>query len=63
MKLLEINVTDSTFMDFYTIKRRVNERLLMFYHRLRYHAERHLLQVGDRVGGVPLDGDEKFSQL
>ena len=61
MKLLEINVSDSTFMDFYTIKRRANERPLMFYHRLRYHAERHLLQAGDRVGGVPIAEDEKFS--
>ena len=33
----------------------------MFYHRLRYHAERHLLQTGDRVGGTPLAEDEKFS--
>ena len=61
MKLLEIDVSDSTFMDFYTIRRRPNERPLMFYHRLRYHAERHLLQVGDRVGGVALQYDEQFS--
>ena len=61
MKLLEINVTDSTFMNFYNIKRRVNERPLMFYHRLRYHAERHLLQVGDRVGDAPLEEGESFS--
>ena len=61
MKLLEIDVSDSTFMDFYTIRRRANERPLMFYHRLRYHAERHLLQAGDRVGGVALRHDEQFS--
>ena len=61
MKLLEIDVSDSTFMDFYSIRRRANERPLMFYHRLRYHAERHLLQAGDRVGGAPLQRDEQFS--
>ena len=54
-------MTDSTFMNFYNIKRRVNERPLMFYHRLRYHAERHLLQVGDRVGDAPLEEGESFS--
>ena len=61
MKLLEIDLSDSTFMNFYDIKRRANERPLMFYHRLRYHAERHLLGAGDRVGGVALQADEKFS--
>ena len=61
MKLLEIDLSDTTFMNFYEIKRRVNERPLMFYHRLRYHAERHLLKVGDRVDGVALREDEKFS--
>ena len=61
MKLLEIDLADATFMNFYDIKRRVNERPLMFYHRLRYHAERHLLKVGDRVDGVALREDEKMS--
>ena len=61
MKLLEIDLSDTTFMNFYEVKRRVNERPLMFYHRIRYHAERHLLRAGDRVGGVTLDEDEKLS--
>ena len=61
MKLLEIDLSDTTFMNFYEVKRRVNERPLMFYHRIRYHAERHLLRAGDRVGGVALQEDEKLS--
>ena len=61
MKLLEIDLSDNTFMNFYDVKRRVNERPLMFYHRIRYHAERHLLREGDRVGGVALQEDEKLS--
>ena len=61
MKLLEIDLSDNTFMNFYDIKRRVNERPLMFYHRLRYHVERHLLKVGDRVNGVALGAEEQLS--
>ena len=61
MKLLEINLSDSTFMNFYDIKRKVNERPLMFYHRLRYHVERHLLDTTDRVDGIPLEENEAFT--
>ena len=50
MKLLEIDLSDSNFMNFYDVKRRVNERPLMFYHRLRYHA----------VNGLALQEDEKL---
>ena len=58
MKLLEINLSDSTFLNFYDIKRKVNERPLMFYHRLKYHVERHLLTVGDVVNGGQLTENE-----
>ena len=61
MKLLEIDLSDSTFMNFYEVKRRLNERPLMFYHRLRYHVERHLLRVGDRVDGAALQENEKMN--
>ena len=61
MKPLEIDLFYNTFMNFYDIKRRVNERPLMFYHRLWYHVERHLLKVGDRVNGIALGAEEQLS--
>ena len=54
MKLLEIDLSDSTFMNLYDVKRRLNERPLMFYHRLHYHVERH------GVNGVALPENEKW---
>ena len=38
LRFLEIEVTDHSLLNYYTITRRPNERPLVFYHRLRYKA-------------------------
>ena len=43
LKYLEIDVTDLSFLNYYSITRRPNERPLVFYHRLRYHIFQHHL--------------------
>ena len=49
LKFLEIDVTDHSLLDYYTILRRQNKRPLVFYHRLRYHILQHHLPEGTTV--------------
>ena len=62
LKFLEIEVTDYSLLDFYSITRRPSERPLIFFHRLRYHLPQHHLPQGTQVPpGTTLLADETIS--
>ena len=62
LRFLEIEVTDHSLLNYYTITRRPNERPLVFYHRLRYHIMQHHLPSGTALpGGKTLNADETAS--
>ena len=62
LKFLEIEVTDHSLLNYYSLTRRANERPLVFYHRLRYHILQHQLPSGTVVPpGKSLDKDETVS--
>ena len=62
LRFLEIDVTDHSFLNYYTLSRRPNERPLVFYHRLRYHTLQHHLPEGTKVSNSKtLDADETVS--
>ena len=46
LRYLEIEVTDHSLLNYYSLTRRPNERPLVFYHRLRYHILQHHLPSG-----------------
>ena len=46
LRYLEIDVTDHSLLNYYSLTRRPNERPLVFYHRLRYHILQHHLPSG-----------------
>ena len=59
LRFLEIEVTDHSLLNYYTITRRPNERPLVFYHRLRYHILQHHLPSGTVLpGGKTMGADE-----
>ena len=62
LRFLEIEVTDHSLLDYYTITRRPSERPLVFYHRLRYHLLQHHLPEGTVVSPTKtLGSDEVIS--
>ena len=62
LRFLEIEVTDHSFLNYYTLSRKPNERPLVFYHRLRYHILQHHLPEGTKVSDVnTLEADEAVS--
>ena len=61
MKFLEIELSDLTFLDYYQLQRKPNERALRFYYRLKHHQVQHLLPRGAKVEGIPLTEAEKWT--
>ena len=62
LRFLEIEVTDHSLLDYYTITRRPSERPLVFYHRLRYHLLQHHLPEGKVISPTKtLGSDEVIS--
>ena len=62
LRFLEIEVTDHSLLNYYTLSRRPNERPLVFYHRLRYYILQHHLPEGTKVSDTKtLDADEAVS--
>ena len=62
LRFLEIEVTDHSLLNYYTIQRRPNERPLVFYHRLRYQILQHHLPEGTKVSdSKTLEADEAVS--
>ena len=62
LKFLEIEVTDHSLLNYYSLTRRANERPLVYYHRLRYHILQHQLPTGTRISpSKTLDQDDTVS--
>ena len=62
LRFLEIEVTDLSLLDYYSITRRPSERPLVFYHRLRYHILQHHLPEGTVISPTKtLESDEMIS--
>ena len=61
LKFLEIDITDHSLLNYYSLTRKPNERPLVFYHRLRYHILQHQLPTGTVVNGKALESDETVS--
>ena len=62
LRFLEIEVTDHSLLNYYSISRRPSERPLVFYHRLRYHILQHHLPAGTTLpAGKKLVSDETAS--
>ena len=62
LRFLEIEVTDHSLLNYYTISRQPSERPLVFYHRLRYHILQHHLPEGTKLSNTKtLDADEAVS--
>ena len=52
LRFLEIEVTDHSLLNYYSIARRPSERPLVFYHRLRYHILQHHLPEGTVISPI-----------
>ena len=62
LRFLEIEVTDLSLLNYYSITRRPSERPLVFYHRLRYHILQHHLPEGTVISPTKtLKSDEVLS--
>jgi len=61
MKYLEIDLTDLTALEWFDIRRRLAERPLVFYMRLRYHMSKHLLQQNYTYQGKIMEENESLT--
>jgi hypothetical protein len=61
LRFLEIEVTDHSLLNYYTITRRPSERPLVFYHRLRYHLLQHHLPEGTVISPTKTLGSDEVT--
>ena len=58
LKFLEIEVNDFSALHWFAIQRKLTERPLVFFYRLRYHMTKHLVKKNAICEGVALQADE-----